>query len=235
MHGPLTDVDAKDGVLVLKLLSGPRTIAISPEAKIYANGELATLKDLTVGNFTRVTFTQDQKAVVEVRSGKGVGNYPQPMRKQGILIEMDRDKRLARVFATSAKGDTNMLREEPLAKDATFSLDYLGRPMFAVRMEEITKGLTTHYWLEPVYHRIVHMHLEMPLLVRREVKALDQENRNLTILENDVERVLALSPRVKVLSPRGAGKLDDIVPGAIVDCGLNPDRKQIEVLVVPSK
>jgi hypothetical protein len=74
--------------------------------------------------------------------------------------------------------------------------------------------------MEPVYHRIVHMDLDMPVLARRQVKSLDRERRTLTILDNDVERVLALSPRVKVLSPRGAGKLEDVVPGLIVDCGL---------------
>jgi hypothetical protein len=89
--------------------------------------------------------------------------------------------------------------------------------------------------MEPVYHRIVHMDLDMPVLARRQVKSLDRERRTLTILDNDVERVLALSPRVKVLSPRGAGKLEDVVPGLIVDCGLHADRQQIEVLVVPSK
>jgi len=60
VHGPLTDVDLKKSELVLKLLPGPRTIALAPETKIYANGTQATLKELTVGTFTRVTFTQDQ-------------------------------------------------------------------------------------------------------------------------------------------------------------------------------
>jgi hypothetical protein len=66
------------------------------------------------------------------------------------------------------------------------------------------------------------------------VKALDLENRRLTIIDNDVESVLILSPRLKILGPSGAGNLADIKPGAFVDCGLNPDRKQIEVLVLPA-
>ena len=234
VHGALTDVDPKKGELVLKLLAGPRTIALAPETKIYSNGAQATLKDLPMGSFIRVTFTQDQKSVVEVKSGKGVF-YPQPVKRMAVLIEMDTDKRLARIFTSSLKGDVSKLRDVPLAKDATFSFDYLGRPIRALKIEEITKGFTTYYWVEPVYKRIVHMHIEMPILARREVKALDLENRRLTILDNDVESVLTLSPRLKILSPTGAGKLADIKPGAFVDCGLSPDRQQIEVLVVPSK
>lgn len=234
VHGPLTAVDPQKGEVVLKQLSGPRTIALSPMTKIYADGAAATLKELTVGTFTRVTFTQDQKSVVEVRSGKGVF-FPQPMRRMAVLIEVDTDKRLARVFTSSLKGDTSKLRDVPLAKDATFSLEFLGRPMRELKIEEITKGFSTIYWMEPVYKRIVHMHIEMPVLARREVKAVDLENRRLTILDNEVESVLTLSPRLKVLGPEGAGKLADIVPGAMVDCGLHPDRKQVEVLVLSAK
>ena len=85
---------------------------VSPETKIYVNAEPAAFKDLTVGDLTNVTFTQDRKSVVEVRSGKEFG-YLQPMKRMGVLIEMDKDKRLARVFRSNLKGDISDLRRFP--------------------------------------------------------------------------------------------------------------------------
>src|SRR5437773_2002628 len=35
VHGPLTDVDAKKSEIVLKVLTGLRTIALAPDTKIY--------------------------------------------------------------------------------------------------------------------------------------------------------------------------------------------------------
>lgn len=234
LHGSLTDVDAKKSELVLKVLTEPRTIAISPDTKIYADGEPAKLIDLTVGTFTRVTFTQDQKSVLEVRSGRVFG-YAQPILRIGVLIDMDAEKRLVRVFTTNMYGDVSALREVPLAKDATISLSFMRRPIRPLKVDEITKGFSMFYWVEPVFKKVVHMEVEMPVLARRTVKALDLEKRRLTILENDVERVLTLSPKVKILGPSGPGKLEAVVPDAIVDCGLSPDRKEIEVLAVPSQ
>lgn len=234
LHGSLTDVDAKKRAIVVKVLAGPRTIALAPDTKIFLDGAPAALQDLPAGIFTRVTFTQDQQAVVEVRSGKGV-NHPQPMRRMGVLIEMDAKKRLARFFASNPFGDVSMLRDVPLARDATFSLCYQQRPMRALQVEEITKGYQTLYWVEPVYTKLVHMDVEMPLLARRTVKALDLKKGSLTILENEVEKVLKLSPKVKVLGPAGPGKMADVVPDISVDCGLHPDRHHIELLVVPSQ
>lgn len=234
VHGPLVDVDAKKSAIVLKMLTGPRTIALAPETKIYVDGASAALKDLAAGTFTRVTFTQDQKAVVEVRSGKGV-NHPQPQKRMGVLLEMDAKNRLARFYASSPFGDASMLRDVPLASDATFSLCYLHRPIRALQLAEITKGYQTFYWTEPVYKKVVHMNIEMPLLARRMVKALDRENRSLIILENDKEKVWTWSPTLRILGARGPGKLEDVVPGVAVDVGLHPQRTHIELLAVPSQ
>jgi hypothetical protein len=234
VHGPLLDVDVKKSEIVLKVLTGPRPIALAPATKIYRDSEPAALKDLPVGTFTRVTFTPDKKAVVEVRAGKGV-NDPQPLKKMAVLIDTDPKKRIARFFASSPFGDVSMVREVPLTSDATFSLCYQQRPMRTLQLEEITQGFQTSYWVEPVYKKAVHLDIEMPLLARRTVKAVDRENRKLTILENEVEKVLPWSPTLKILGPRGPGKLDDVVPGMSVDCGLHPDRTHIEVLVAPSK
>jgi hypothetical protein len=234
VHGPLTDVDAKKREIVLKVLTGPRTIALAPATKIYLDGEPAALKDLAVGALTRVTFTPDRESVFEVRAGKGV-NHPKPMKRMGVLIEIDAKNRLARYFASSPFGDVSMLRDVPLANDATFSLCYQHRPIRTLQLAEITKGYQTFYWVEPVHKKVVHMDVEMPLLARRTVKALDPEKGSLTIVENEVEKVLTLSPKVKVLGPAGPGKLADVVPGMSVDCGLHPDRKHVELLVAPSQ
>jgi hypothetical protein len=236
VYGPLTAVDPKKGELVLKLRTGPRTIAIPPETKILLHGMPATLKDLTVGDITGVTFAQDQKSIVEVRSGRAVGTPPMPTRRMGVLIEIDKDKRLARFFRTGAiGGDMGVLREVPFAKDVTFSLYYQGEPIGALKMEEITKGFDTIYWVDPVFNKIVHIDLHMPILVQRKVTDVDRKTGRITILNDDVESVLTLSPRIKVQNERSAATLDDIKPGIMVDCGLHPDRKQVELLIVPAK
>ena len=230
IRGSLIAVDPKGSTLILNLLPGPRTItAISPNTKIYLDGKPAALKDLTVGDAAGVTFTQDRKSVVEVRSGKWIGPQLPPMKRLGVLIDVDKDKRLARVFRTNPKGDISMLHELPLAKDATFSLSYDSVPIRALRIEEVTKGFSMTYWLDPVYKRVVHMDLEIPLLARRQVKAFDRKSGSLTILDDDVDRVLTLSPQVMVFGPSAASESsDEIVPGGIVDCGLHADRKQID-------
>ncbi len=236
VYGPLNIVDTKKGELVLKLRTGPRTIAIPPETKILLHGMPATLKELTVGDITSVIFTQDQKSIVEVRSGRGAGIPPMPMRRMGLLIEFDKERRLARVFRTQVLGgDTGVLREVPFAKDVTFSLNYHGEPICELKMEETIKAVDTIYWVDPVFSKIVHMDLHMPILVQRKVKDFDRKTGRITIFDDDLERVLTVTPRVKVLSEGGTKTLDDIQPGVIVDCGLHPDRKQIELLNFPAK
>lgn len=232
VRGYLTAVDPKGGKLVLSLSTGPEAIATSPQTKIYLDAKSAALKDLNVGHLTSVTFTRDHKSVVEVRSGKGIGAYLPAMRRLGVLIDVDRDKRLARIFRSNPKGDVSVLREWPLAKDATFSLNYQRQPVLALKLEEITKGFDVTYWVDQVYNRVVHIDLDMPLLAQRKVKAIDRENRSITILDGEGERVLTLSPRVQVLSKNRPGKLEEVVPGVFVDCGLNPDRKHVEFLAL---
>ncbi len=83
--------------------------------------------------------------------------------------------------------------------------------------------------------KIVHMDLHMPILVQRKVKDFDRKTGRITIFDDDLECMLTLTPRVKVLSEGGTKTLDDIQPGVIVDCGLHPDRKQIELLNFPAK
>ena len=48
--------------------------------------------------------------------------------------------------------------------------------MVALKIEEVTKGFSMCYWTEPVYNRIVHMDLDMPLLARRQVKPSTGKN-----------------------------------------------------------
>lgn len=73
-----------------------------------------------------VIFAQDQQSIVEVRSGRGFGIPPMPLRRMALLIEIDKERRLARFFRFGGPfGDKGVLREVPFAKDVTFSLDYL--------------------------------------------------------------------------------------------------------------
>ena len=93
--------------------------------------EPAALKDLTVGLFARVTFTQDRQAVVEVRAGKGVSE-PQALKRMAVLVEMDAKHRLARFFTSSPFGDISRMREQrgsdagarPMMKVSDGSLGY---------------------------------------------------------------------------------------------------------------
>ena len=71
----------------------------------------------------------------------------------------------------------------------------------------------------------------MPTLGRRTVKSLDREARQITLEDPAGDRVLKLSPRVKIETPAGPARIEDIRPKA-VSCGLSPDRTTAEILVV---
>jgi hypothetical protein len=235
LYGTVERVSVSERRVVLKSKIGERTIVLPESAKVIAGGEPARLEDVKAGQAALVVFSPDQRNVVELRTGRGVAPPAYLAKAVGVLIDVDRPRRTVQILNTSSKGDTHALRELPLAKEATFGLFHGSRPFRELTLDEVTRGVKVAYWTDTGTRKLVHLDVEMPTLGRRLVKRFDAETRQLVLDDPDGDKVLTLAPNVKVQTPAGTGKLDDIRPKANVSCGLSPDRKLVELVRVLAK
>jgi len=232
LYGTLTRVDPQERALVIRTRIGDKSVTVPAAAPVYDRNEPARFEDLKAGLVVYVALADDQKTVLEVRAGK----TPLPVAKltkgTGYLIDIDRDRPAVQILVHAHAGDISLLRDLPVAKDATFGLLHDGRPLRDVALDELSRGVKVYYWTDSATRKLAHLGVELPVLGRRVVKALDRERRQLTLEDPEGDKVLRVAPHVKVLTARGPGALAQVRPQAVVRCALSPDRRTAEVIHV---
>jgi hypothetical protein len=228
VSGTLSKVDGR--VILVATKIGPKSYSIPEAAKIFDQNQPVQLQDLKTGAPLHVVLSPDQKTVAELRSARWLVPVIKLTKTIGYLIDFDRERHTLQVLINSLNGDHSLLRDLTFAKEPTFGLLYNSKPFREIAWDDLSRGLKVHCWLDTATRKVAHLEIEMPILGKRVVKALERDQRRLILDDDDGDKALALAPNVKVLAETGPGRLEDIGPNAVVGCGLSPDRKTVEVL-----
>ena len=182
-----------------------------------------------------VAFGPDQRTVAEVRTGRGAQPITKLTKAVGYLIDVDRERPAVQILVNSAGGDHSVLRDWPVGRGATFGLLFRGKYARDVSLEALRRGVKVHSWTDRATGKVVHLQVEMPVLGRRVVKAVDHQRRAFTVEDPDGDRVLKVSRHTRVLTADGPGTLAAVQPAVAVSCGLSPDRQTAEVVHILAK
>lgn len=235
LYGTLTRVDAEGLAVRLKTRLGERSVPVPAETKILLDHQPAPLKDLRLGAPTLVAFTPDRKTVLELQAGKGVAADTRLHKAAAYLIDVDREKRTVDLFFRSHDGDHSVLRSLAFNRDPSFELLDGSRPFRELTLDEVARAQRVYVWTEGDTKKVAHLAVEMPTLGKRTVKAIDPAQGHLVLEGPEGDKVLRLSPHLKVRTSAGAGRREDIRHGTVVSCGLSPDRRSVEVVRLEGK
>jgi hypothetical protein len=234
LFGSLTKVDLPGRSLLVATKIGDKSVVVPDTAKVYHQNLPAQLQDLKPGTPILVAFAQD-KTVLEVRSSKGQLPVTKLTKGVGVLIDFDRERHVVQILINALAGDHFLLRDFTLAKEPSFALFYHGRPFRELSGDELRRGVRVEFWTDIATRKVVHIAVEMPILGNRQVKTIDQAKRQLTLADHEEDRELTLAPQLRVLTKGGPGRLEQVQAESVVSCGLSPDRRAVEVIVVVGK
>jgi hypothetical protein len=231
LFGPVTKIDPASRSLEVRSKLGERTVTVPPTAKILGPGSELQFEDLKPGALVLVELAADQKTVLDVRTGKNLQPAAKLFKGVGYLIDIDRERATAQLLINSAGGDHSLLREVPLARDASYSLLLRGKPYRDLGAEEVSRAQKVFYWIDVATRKLAHLQIEMPILGRRTVKAVDRERGEITVEGIDGERTVKLAPRTRIVTAQGPAELEALAQKSVT-VGLSPDRTTAEILTV---
>lgn len=229
LYGVIKRLDPDDRTVVVKDVYGEKTIRIPEAAKVIISGEPGSLRDCKVGGGIQFLMTLDKKTILQVHAGKGIqGRDPllRVTRFQGMLVEIDHAKRQAQMVVQNA--DAGLVKTYDVSPDAYLRLLYHLKPIEEVGLDQFSKWVKVYYFVDRDTNRIVNMDAELPVMIRRKVMKL--EGDALTVEDEHKEKKLTLAANIKVLTPKGEGKVADVAANRIVNCGLSLDRSRVLVV-----
>jgi hypothetical protein len=235
LYGTLVSINEPAGTIVLKTKMGEKAAPLAADVKIVHQNLPATLADLKPGVVTLATFALDKKTIVEVRAGRGASPLVYLSKGDGYLIDLDHEEKTADILVPTHETDRSLLRHLEFSPEATFSLLHQGKPFRDITFAEVSRGIRIGFWTDAATKKLVHLEMEMPFLAKRTVKELDPQKRRLVLEDGEDDKVLDLTPHVKVQNSKGPGQLKDIQVGTKVSCLLSPDRKSVEMMQIFAK
>ena len=235
LYGNLTKVNLPERKLVIASKFGEKIVSIPAAAKFYYQSQDIPIEDLKTGVPILLAFAPDQKTVVEVRTGKSVNPVAKLTKSTGYLIDVDRDRPSVQVFNNFLTGDQGHLKDILIGKDASFGLLFKGKFFRDLPVEGLARGVRAHVWVEMTTRKVAHLEIEMPILGRRVVKAIDREQRKMTLEDPDGDLSFQLAGNLQIRKGTGSGNLEEIKPETAVSCALSPDRKKVEIITILGK
>ncbi len=235
-NGMIKTIDKVSQSVTLKGVFGETTYRIPESAKVIVGGKDGSLKQLKAGDAMQVLFALDKKTILQVQIGKGVHSrdpYLRVVRFYGILTELDHAKRRVQVFVQST--DAGVIKTYEVSPDAQLRTMYHLKPVSDVGFEQFSKWVKVYYFVDRDTGKIVNMDADLPIMVRRKVVKFDGGTRKLTVEDELKEKTFDLAADVKVMQPKGDGKLADIAANRIVNCGLSLDRSRVQVVYLWDK
>ena len=233
-YGTIHQVQAAKRLLIFKSQVGEKTFTVPPQAKITVSKEPGKLEDLRVGQVIAVMMSQDQKNILEIRTvvkgGKTSGI--KLVKFTGILIDVDPEKHHVQIFSSSTMGDSGVLFEYDLTRDANYSLVYNSKPFRDLTLEEVARGTKANYYVDVSLKKVQHIQVEMPILGKRMIQALDPAKKEIVIDDGGKPRAIAISPKTKIWAKSIHGTWNDLKEKSWVTIGLTPSRKFAELVVV---
>lgn len=229
VHGTVREVHPASRTIHFKDPFGEKAIQVPMGVKVVTRDGESSLEKLKAGDPVQFLFSLDKKNVLQVNTGKGIAArdpYLRITRYYGILADLDREKRRVQVFVQNI--DAGLIKSYEVSPDAFLRLQYHLKPMVEVGFDQFAKWVKVYYFVDRDTGRIVNIDADMPVMVRRKVAKIDA--RTITVEDEQKEKSLPLDPNVKVLTPKGDGRLSAITPGRIVNCGLSLDRQRVLVV-----
>ena len=233
-HGLVKKVDAANRAVTIKDVFGERTLQIPPGVKLVAKDAEIGLETLKAGDPLQVLYSLDKKRILQVHTGKGVNSrdpYLRITRYYGVIGELDHAKRQVQMIVLNT--DAGIVRSYEISPDAYLRLQYHLKPIGEVGLDQFSKWVKAYYFVDRDTGRIINMDADLPVMLRRKVQKL--EGNQITIEDEHKEKTLPLDARVKVLTPRGEGKLADVAVGRLINCGLSLDRGRVLVVYLWDK
>jgi len=234
LYGIVKKVDVAARTVTFKKVFGDRTITVPAQAKFMLTGEEGKINDLKIGGAVQVLFSLDRKSILQVQAGKGINArdpYLRITRYYGILVDVDQPKRQVQVFVQST--DAGAIKAYDVSPDAYLRLQYHLKPIGEVGFDQFAKWVKIYYYVDRDTGRIVNMDADLPVMTRR--KVLKVEPGTITVEDELKEKTLPLAADVKVLTPRGEGKLAEVAANRIVNCGLSLDRSRVQIIYLWDK
>jgi hypothetical protein len=229
LYGVIKRIDVDERVVLLKDVFGEKSIKVPEAAKVIISGEPGSLKDCKVGGGIQFLTTLDKKKILQVHAGKGIqGRDPllRVTRFQGMLVEIDHARRQVQMVVQNT--DAGLIKTHDVSPDAYLRLLYHLKPIEEVGFDQFAKWVKVYYFVDRDTNRIVNIDAELPVMIRRKVIKL--EGQSLTVEDELKEKNLTLAANVKVLTPKGEGRLKDVAANRIVNCGLSLDRSRVLVV-----
>jgi hypothetical protein len=233
-YGAIKKVDAAARTILYKDVFADKTVTITADAKIMVAGKEGAFEQLKAGDPVQILHALDKKTIQLVQIGKGTNirdPYLRIVKHFGILAEIDHGKRNVKIFVQST--DAGTIRTYDVAADAFLRVQYHLKPVGEVGFDQFAKWIKVHYTVDRDTERIIHMDADLPVMIRR--KVLKAEADRIAVEDDLKERTLQLARDVQVLTPRGDGKLQEIVAGRIVNVALTLDRERVRVLYLWDK
>lgn len=233
-HGMVKKVDAGTRTITFKDVFGERTLQIPAAVKVVAKEMEISLEALKAGDPLQVLYSLDKKTILQVQTGKGVNSrdpYLRITRYYSVIADLDHAKRQVQMIVLNT--DAGIVRSYEVSPDAYLRLQYHLKPIGEVGLDQFSKWVKAYYFVDRDTGRIINMDADLPVMIRR--KVLKTEAAKVTVEDELKEKALPLDANVKVLTPRGEGKLADVAMGRIVTCGLSLDRSRVLVLYLWDK
>lgn len=237
LHGTMVNLNSKLRTFAVRTKIGDKAVVVPATAKVYDTNQPARFEDLKAGAPVVVVFAPDQHNVTEVRVGKTTLLPLVKLTKgTGFLLDVDPDRHVVQIVSNTSVGDTSFLREIPLSKDASVGLLYKAKPFREVPLKELARGVKVQFWIDTNTRKLAHVEVEMPILGKRVVKAIDRERKLLTLADADGGvRTLLISPKISVRTAKANAKIEDVLPSMVVTCALSADRRTVEVITIVEK
>ena len=229
--GVIKSVNAANRTVSFKDVFGDRTVAIPVDVKIIIKGASGSLADCKVGEPIQMLLSLDKKTILQVQAGGATLSrdpYLRINRSAGIIVDLDRAKRKVQIMQQSL--DYGIMKSYDLSSDAYLRLMYKLDPLKEVEFDQVAKWTKVSYCVDRDTGKVVNIDAELPFMSRRKVVKLEPMARKITVTEDGIEAVLDLDDAVTVRTPRGEGKLADVIADSIVNCALSLDRSKVLLL-----
>jgi len=238
LWGTLRKIDVPKRTLHLEDPVRTHVVTVPETAKVFNSGEPISLDDLRVGQAVQVSYTPDEKTVLQVTTGKGVGTrdpHRKFVRLRILLLEVDAPGKVLSVVAHPYTEPMSFAKLT-ISPDLAVRLQFHFRDVCDGTLAEVRGPLNGTAIVDDEAKRVEAVELDLPIHSRRRLVEVDPAGKSVKLEEGKKTYNLELDPAVKVLQPGGdEGKLTDVQKGQLLSCGLSLDQKRVLVIQILSK
>lgn len=229
------DLDKKE--YVARFGNGVHKIKDTPELAVFHHEEKASLADFKPKQSVRVTLSPDRSKPIEIRYGKVSVNgnpYAKVVNHSGFLLKKDAQKKTVMVALIGERHEAFDLHYDAWTSVRLFYSTYL---LGYAKMEDVNPYCRINFYYEIDRERLTSLNVDVPIISRHRVAAIDHAKRTITIVTNEEgkKETFPVSADVRVLNDTNAGNWTDAKEKSLVTVGLSLDQKEVIFLSIHEK